>query len=66
MVLCLSELRRFVESPPCPAGERSSHLVVLSSAGSPPSPGFEETAAGKRCRRALLQGSSAIDPASSV
>ncbi|KAI5055962.1 hypothetical protein GOP47_0029483, partial [Adiantum capillus-veneris] len=59
-------LHRFVESPPCPAGKRSSHLVVSSSVGSPPDPAFEEIATGKRCRRALLQGSPSIDPVGSA
>ncbi|KAI5083892.1 hypothetical protein GOP47_0000061 [Adiantum capillus-veneris] len=62
----LAELHRFVESPPCPVGKRSSHMVVSSSVGSPPNSGFEKIAAGKRCRRALLQGSPANDPVDSA
>ncbi|KAI5075674.1 hypothetical protein GOP47_0009750 [Adiantum capillus-veneris] len=41
-------------------------MVVSSSAESPPNSGFEEIAAGKRCRRALLQGSTASDPVGSA
>ncbi|KAI5083895.1 hypothetical protein GOP47_0000064 [Adiantum capillus-veneris] len=62
----LAELHRFVESPPCPVGKRSSHMVVSSFVGSPPNSGFEKIAAGKRCRRALLQGSPANDPVDSA